>query len=149
MKHPAEQIPFRKSIFLAGGITGCPDCQAEATAMFLKETDLVIFNPRRKDFDIDDVYAVPIQINWEHTRLWWSDLILFWFPEETTYPIALYELGAWASRTRTIFVGCHKEYPRRMDMWHQLQLERPEISLHTSLTSLIRNVINFIGDHDE
>ena len=35
--------------FIAGGITNCPDWQADIVEM-LKDTDLTLLNPRRADF---------------------------------------------------------------------------------------------------
>jgi len=145
---PDKTLPFKESIFLAGGITGCPDWQKQVTEILLRETYLILFNPRRADFNSGDPSAEAIQIRWEHSRLRLSDLILFWFPAETVCPIALYELGAWASRMKTIFVGCHEEYPRRSDLFHQLQLERPDIVIHNSLHSLVDGVVHFINSRN-
>ena len=44
---------FSPSLFLAGGITDCPDWQDEAIAM-LRGSPLTVVNPRRPDWPEDD-----------------------------------------------------------------------------------------------
>jgi hypothetical protein len=85
------------AVFLAGGITGCPDWQAEVVRM-LADAPLALLNPRREDFPIHDPAAAPAQIEWEYRHLGKADAALFWFPCETLCPIALDELGAWSAR---------------------------------------------------
>src|SRR5262245_39813726 len=87
---PAEYDGPGPSLFLAGGITGCPDWQAETISLFA-DLPLVLLNPRRRDFPINDPSAGPSQIEWEHRHLRRADAVLFWFPRETLCPIALYE----------------------------------------------------------
>lgn len=41
------------SIFLAGGITNCPNWQQEAIS-YLSKLNLTIYNPRRENFPIND-----------------------------------------------------------------------------------------------
>ena len=130
----------QKSVFCAGGITGCVDWQMEMVKL-LVPTDLCIFNPRRPDFDVKDPNASLIQIKWEHDYLRKADAILFWFPHETLCPIVLYELGAWSMTPKKIFVGVHPEYKRRQDVEIQTKLVRPEVQVTTSMTVLADQVI--------
>lgn len=124
------------SLFLAGGITGCPDWQQEMIAA-LKETRLVLFNPRRANFPIGDPSAAYEQIEWEHTYLRRATAISFWFPMDTLNPITLYELGAWSMRTeKRIFVGCHPEYKRKQDVMIQTKLVRPHVQVTESFQQL-------------
>lgn len=51
-------------VFLAGGITGYPDWQAEAREL-LDDTHFVVCNPRRPTFDVTDPNAAGDQIAWE------------------------------------------------------------------------------------
>lgn len=44
------------SVFLAGGITDCPDWQDEATRLFA-DMDVAVLNPRRENFPIHDPNA--------------------------------------------------------------------------------------------
>lgn len=77
-----------RSLFLAGGITGCPDWQSKLIDL-LKNEDVVILNPRRKDFPINDPKAIEKQIVWEYNHLKKANAISFWFPKESICPIAL------------------------------------------------------------
>lgn len=62
---PNYEFPKDKiSIFLAGSITDCPDWQSDIIQK-LKDEDIVIFNPRRKNFPIEDPKASDEQIKWE------------------------------------------------------------------------------------
>lgn len=111
-----------RSLFLAGGITGCPDWQSEAVEK-LRSYNVEFYNPRRKDFPIDNPDESEKQIYWERHHLEKADAILFWFPKETLCPITLFELGFWLGRkSKPIFVGYHKEYRRRMDVIIQCRL---------------------------
>ena len=124
-----------KSIFLAGGITNCPDWQQEMRSL-LQDTDLILFNPRRAHFPIDDPGAAQEQIEWEHDHLKAADAILFWFPCETLCPIVLYELGAWSMTNKLIFVGVHPDYKRRQDVEIQTYLTRPKVDICYTLEDL-------------
>lgn len=131
------------SVFLAGGITGCPDWQQEVTQL-LQDNDLVVLNPRRKRFPIDDPEAAAGQIQWEYRHLRIADLILFWFPKESVCPIALYELGTWTMKDKPIHVGMHPDYQRRLDIEIQTQLRRPEIKIVFSSTELVNQLLDSI-----
>ena len=122
-------------LFLAGGITDCPDWQQEMKDL-LSKTDLTILNPRRKNFPIHDPGAAGAQIKWEYHALRNADAILFWFPHETICPIVLYELGAWSMTCKPIFVGAHPEYQRRQDVVIQTYLARSLVRVVSSIEEL-------------
>lgn len=123
------------SVFLAGGITNCPNWQQQMVDL-LRDTDLILLNPRRVNFPIGDPSAAKEQIAWEHNHLRKATTILFWFPCETLCPIVLYELGAWSMTEKLIFVGVHPEYSRRQDVEIQTQLVKPDVEVAYSLKSL-------------
>lgn len=123
------------SVFLAGGITDCPDWQEYAISD-LDDTSLVLLNPRRADFPIGNPDAAQAQIKWEYDHLRKADGILFWFPQETLCPIVLFELGAWSMTDKQIWVACHPLYPRRQDVEIQMSLARPDVHVLTNLMSL-------------
>jgi hypothetical protein len=126
------------SLFLAGGITGCPDWQREMVAE-LKDLSLVIFNPRRTHFP-QDRNVDREQIEWEYTYLRKATAISFWFPQETLCPITLYELGAWSMTNKKIFLGVHPNYRRIQDIRIQTALVRPEITLVQTLEELNQGI---------
>lgn len=129
----------KKSLFLAGGITNCPD-QQELMRKALKDIDIVLFNPRRYNFPIGDPNAAEAQIKWEHEHLRKASMILFWFPKETLCPIVLYELGAWSMTMKKLFIGVHPEYKRRQDVEIQTKFVRPEIQIVYDLESLANQI---------
>lgn len=124
------------SLFLAGGITGCPDWQSDMKGRLSGIDGLVLLNPRRKDFPIGDPGAALAQITWEFEHLRKATAISFWFPKETLCPIVLYELGAWSMVKKPIFVGVDPEYKRRQDVKIQTKLIRPRVEIFYSLYAL-------------
>ncbi len=141
------EAPYRfdgkgKSIFCAGGITGCPDWQAKIVQL-LHSSDWTILNPRRANFPIDNPEASKEQIEWEYKHLRLAQAILFWFPQESICPIVLYELGAWSMTQKPLFVGIHPNYPRRQDVEIQTSLVRSDINIVYSLEELARQIIDF------
>ncbi len=137
---------FKKRIFLAGGITGCPNWQQQAVTQ-LRDLPVCIYNPRRKDFpeDLNDSADTRAQIEWEFATLTMSDIILFWFPKESICPIALYELGRWnaASMGKTILIGAHPEYVRRRDVCIQIELATGA-TIFDDLNQLLKHVRTLI-----
>jgi hypothetical protein len=119
-----EHVPAPLRLFLAGGITACPQWQPEMIERLEHMDELTIYNPRRENFPIDDSDAAEEQIKWEHEMLHRADLISFWFPCETLCPITLYELGYWTDHDwdTKIVVGIHPEYDRKQDVFIQTEL---------------------------
>lgn len=128
-------------LFLAGGITDCPDWQQEVVAA-LRESSLTLLNPRRAQFVAHEGSARE-QIAWEHRMLRAASAILFWFPMETLCPIVLYELGAWSMTQKPIFVGVHPDYQRKLDVRIQTALVRPDVLIVESLDELILAIIEW------
>lgn len=131
-------------VFLAGGISGCPDWQSEMIGL-LQPAELTLFNPRRKEFPINDPAAARVQIEWEYRYLRKAAAVLFWFPCETLCPIVLYELGAWSMTKKPLFVGVHPEYKRRQDVEIQTRLVRHDVQVAYSLNDLSAQVLTWAG----
>ena len=125
-------------LFLAGGITGCPDWQRNA-AQQMKDLrcEVTVLNPRRPAMPPGDK-AHDEQVAWEYAALERATVILFWFCAETVQPIALYELGRHAARGAALAVGAHPQYERRRDVLAQLSHARPDITVLTSLPETTR-----------
>lgn len=123
------------SVFLAGGITDCPDWQGEATAD-LAHLDVAVINPRRDNFPIHDPSAAEEQIRWEFYALSAASVILFWFPDSgsTTQPIALYELGRYPALARRFVIGRDLRYVRRQDVDIQVGLAFRKMRIYETLT---------------
>lgn len=136
------------SIFLAGGITGCPDWQSQAVK-YLNKLDIIIFNPRRKNFPIDDPNAAHEQILWERNKLTQSSMILFWFCKDTIQPIVLFEYGKYGFKNdKPIFCGVEDGYPRKSDVLFQTNIEKPIRPIFNSLEFLCERVIFFIKNKE-
>lgn len=130
-----ESPQSQPSLFLAGGITDCPDWQ-QALVQMLRDTDLILLNPRRANFPMADPTAASQQIDWEHKHLRLADAISFWFCAEAMQPITLYELGAWSMTDKPLFVGVHPDYSRRQDVEIQTKLARPDVKIVYALSDL-------------
>lgn len=143
---------WKKSLFLAGGITNCPNWQKELVRL-LKNTDLIIFNPRRENFPIHDPDAAYKQIKWEYKKFQVCKLISFWFSSGSLNPIVLFEYGRWSyiaiklwSYYIKIFVGIDPEYKRKQDVEIQTKLLEPvgeRINIVYSLKDLANQIIEY------
>ena len=132
-----ELLPNQPKVFLAGGITSCPDWQSEFVEK-VKDIDITIFNPRRKSFDMKSNNAVD-QIRWEAKHLKESNIIVFWFCKETVQPIVLLEYGKYAlgfNPQTTILVGIEPGYTRELDVITQSKIVNPLFKWVNSLDAL-------------
>lgn len=140
------EVAKRKSIFLAGGITGCGDWQADLIFELENLNDsglfdlggLVIFNPRRDNFDVMDMEVKIEQIRWEHKCLEKCDICSFFFPaSESVQPITLYELGKYMDKDVWV-VGIQNGYLRAEDVKIQLALDGNSCVIYDSYEEAIR-----------
>ena len=121
-------------VFLAGGITNCATWQQEVIDLLNKDEaqleNLVIFNPRRENFPINDPCAAYEQIKWEYKMLEQCDIFSMYFSAgESDQPICMYELGRnilrmqmrfpadWEKR---IIISVEDEYKRKQDVFIQV-----------------------------
>lgn len=134
--------PDNADLFLGGGITNCPDWQANVVKM-LEGTDLVVLNPRRSSAFTGDI--ADEQIRWEYEALRAVKTVLFWFPKETLCPITLFELGVFSQRKDVrLIVGTHSEYARRFDVQVQMELARPEVVVHDSIEDMVSEYLSVL-----
>ena len=140
------------SLFLAGGITGCPDWQADARTL-LADAPIVVLNPRRHHYNPADGDTAEQQVAWEYHHLHLADLTLFWFPRcdprTTVQPITLLELGTALAETRLqgrlITVGADPDFPRRHDLHLQLRHGAPALNLHDTLPATIAGALRALN----
>ncbi len=141
---PAEAL--RNSLFIAGGITGAPDWQTPFIDA-LAGTNLNLLNPRRETYNSLDPNALREQIRWEHEGLRNSSAISFWFPAQAPCLITLYELGSWShwrdgdGNAKPLFVGAHPDYVRLENVQIQTELERPNVTVVSSLDELTAQIL--------
>lgn len=134
------------SVFLAGGVTGCPNWQAEMTSKILEECPgFVIMNPRRATFDVTDDKAHDEQIAWEYDMLRKASVVIFFYPDEGVCLITWFELGVFstmhAAGSKEIMVGCDPKYFRSKDVKTQLGLALgPNFKIHPTLDQLFSSI---------
>ena len=96
---PYIRQPKDITVFLAGGITNCWEWQDKVIEMLQNQIEvnldnLVVFNPRRKNFPIDKPEESRKQIKWEFEMLEQCDIFSMYFcAGESNQPICMYELG--------------------------------------------------------
>lgn len=131
------------SIFLAGGITNCENWQKEIIKE-LEFEDITIFNPRQKNFDINDNSASIKQITWEFERLEQMDIFSMYFCNSSSdQPICMYELGRniirmqnrfpndWQDR---IIISVENGYKRSQDVIIQTALCASHLFVDNNVT---------------
>ena len=139
---PPKYTPVKdwhNTIFLAGGISNCPNWQNIAVDL-LQETSLTIINPRNDNYS-DSPESAEAQIKWEYYYITRAEIVLFWFPQDTLCPITLFEYGRALVGKQRLYVGNHPGYQRKLDLKIQTRLERPELVIHHNLYSLLDDVI--------
>ena len=135
---PEEYRGNEKSLFMAGGISNCNLWQPRYVEL-LKDTNLVLLNPRRKVY-LDGEGVLERQITWEFNHLRRANAYSFWFPNETLCPITLFELGKKCVSEKPFFLGIDPAYTRKRDLEVQLRLEKPELDIVYSLEDLAGQV---------
>jgi len=132
----------KKSLFLAGGISGCRNWQAEVVA-HTQSIDFILYNPRREHFDDTSQDITEEQITWEEEMMRKADFIAFYFCRETLCPITLYELGVYNMTKKPIVIGMDQDYSRRLDVEIQTKLKRPEVEIVYGTQNLINSIKSF------
>jgi nucleoside 2-deoxyribosyltransferase len=114
--HPID-VPGRK-IFLAGSIEmGVAERWQEKAEKLLADTDWVILNPRRNEWDASWLQEKENpqfneQVTWELDAQEAADVIVMYFDPATKSPISLFELGMFA-KTGKMIVICPKGFWRK------------------------------------
>jgi len=131
-----EKIPgnvSRPTVFLAGGITNCPNWQREIIEM-LKDVQGTILNPRRENFPVGDPNSAVEQITWEFNAIEMCDIFSIWFcAGPSDQPICMYELGRNLLKREDcpdqVLIGIEPGYKREMDVRIQADLaSTPEVN---------------------
>ena len=135
------------AVFLAGGIVGIAEAWHSRVVTALEDAPepVVILNPSRAEFPIDNPAAAWEQVSWEQHHLHLADLILFWVaasdPSITTQPIAMFELGQALGKGRPIVVGTNPDYPREADVHMLCQLARPGLPVLSDLGDVVEQTM--------
>ena len=138
--------------FLGGGITKCWNWQKEVIEElkrydlnnYGKLDDLVILNPRRDNFPINDPNASFEQINWEFWSISDSDIFSMYFAGNTDspQPICFYELGRFLGygNLNNLVLTVEDDFIRKDDVKIQTQLV-------ADMSSYIVNINNNVEQH--
>ena len=143
--YPTNEIDVKGiKIFLAGTIDmgNSIDWQQNIISDFEKdyqEKDIIVFNPRRKDWDssweqIIENKQFNEQVNWELDALEKSDFIIMYFDKDSKSPISMLELGLFAD-CKKIFVCCEEGFWRKGNI--DIVCKRKAIPTFTTLEKLI------------
>jgi hypothetical protein len=109
------------TVFLAGTIDmgNSVDWQHEFLKVYREVDNLLMFNPRRPDWNSDWEQVITnanfkAQVDWEMDYLIYADVIVFNFEENSKSPITLAELGLHvADKSKHILVRCPKGFYRK------------------------------------
>jgi len=131
-----------KKVFIAGAIDmGSAEDWQHKLATELKNTNLVLLNPRRTDWDstweqsIDNPKFAE-QVNWELNGLETSDFVVFYFSPTSKSPITMLELGLMIERKPLrILVCCPEGFYRKGNI--DIVCSRYGIPMVNSLDELI------------
>lgn len=155
---------YKTNVFLAGGITYCPDWQQKVIDQLLKErclsdTYVTIFNPRREEWkwDINSGEEESIkQIEWEAKRFKKSNIFSFYFCNSISpQPITLFELGRYATMAKNdfdyswknrIIVSVEKGYSRELDVETQCRLMGIKVFTNATPESHAQAIAKAIND---
>ncbi len=142
-----EKLPETKSnptIFLAGSIEcGSAELWQDKIIESLKDSDVIILNPRRPDWDSSweqkkDNLKFQEQVEWELDGLEMADHIVMYFAPGTKSPISLLELGLYADSNKLI-VCCPEGFWRKGNV--DIVCERYDIKTVDSLKELKESLL--------
>lgn len=113
----SEEDITKIKIFAAGSIEmGKAELWQDRLAKELSDFDVVLYNPRRDDWDSSWVQdptpgtQFHDQVSWELERIDHSDIVFFYFDPSTTSPITLLELGLTLNSEMGVVVCCPDGY---------------------------------------
>jgi nucleoside 2-deoxyribosyltransferase len=128
------------SVFLGGSIEmDTAEKWQDRLKSDLSETDVVLLNPRRNDWDnsiVQRAYdpSFSEQVNWELDAIDSADLIVFYFDPNTKSPITLMELGLFANSGKVI-VCCPDGFWRKGNV--EIVCSRSEVPLVNTYEQLV------------
>jgi hypothetical protein len=133
-----------KSVFLAGSIEmGVAENWQNKVERLLSKTDVVIFNPRRDDWDSTWIQSIDNpqfleQVVWELTAMEKANVIAMYFDPSTKSPISLLELGLFA-RSNKMIVCCPDGFWRKGNV--DIVCAKYGVSQVETLDELIQSII--------
>ena len=148
-----ERIGFEapiKKVFLAGSIEmGKAEKWQDRLARELADKSVVLYNPRRDDWDSSWVQDPTSgtkfheQVSWELEHINKSDLVVFYFDPATQSPITLLELGYVIGSGKRAIVCCPDGYFRKGNV--VISSELRNIPVLNSFEELLAQLQDYIG----
>lgn len=148
-----ERIGFEapiKKVFLAGSIEmGKAEKWQDRLARELADKSVVLYNPRRDDWDSSWVQdptpgtQFHEQVSWELEHINKSDLVVFYFDPATQSPITLLELGYVIGSGKRAIVCCPDGYFRKGNV--VISSELRNIPVLNSFEELLAQLQDYIG----
>lgn len=142
--------PDVKKIFLAGSIEmGKAEKWQDRLAKALADKDVVLYNPRRDDWDSSWVQdptpgtKFHEQVSWELEHIQRSNLVVFYFDPNTQSPITLLELGYVIGSGKRALVCCPDGYFRKGNVVISSKLK--EIPVFNSFEELLAQLREYIN----
>jgi len=136
-------------LFLAGGISNCPNWQLELSEKIrndqtliklFKRSNLIVYNPRCKELPNENP-----QIIWEFDKLKKSKIISFWFSNGSVNPITLFEYGShFKDKKKKIIIGCDNLYERKNNVILQTELAMPNLEVMSNFDDFFDAIKNEI-----
>jgi hypothetical protein len=143
------------TVFLAGSIEmgAAVKWQNEAVEQLKPYNDeLVLFNPRRDDWDSSWVQSIDNpqfaeQVNWEIEHITKSDIVFFYFAGDTKSPITLMELGIIAGMhmryaTSDVIVVCEPNFWRKGNV--DILCDTINVPLYDNLKDGLSHLENYL-----
>lgn len=133
-------------VFLAGPIQGAPEWQHSIEEI----KNVIFYSPRRKNYNN---FNYEEQINWERDYMNYSDVILFWIPEEEEHvegrsyaQTTRTEFGEYLALGKKIIFGCYKDFPGKKYFASKLKEYKLDTEVHSSLNECLVELKNYIND---
>jgi len=146
IKAPNKINDGGKTIFLAGSIEqGTAErWQDEVIKLLKDEKDVIVFNPRRDNWDsswVQDISNKQFkeQVEWELKAQEHADKILMYFDPKTKSPISLLELGLYADSGKLIVV-CPKGFWKKGNV--DIVCEKYKVKQVETIEEAIKQLLN-------
>jgi len=141
---PPSPLQDGFSVFLAGSIEmGSAGNWQTIVEQRLSHTKIIIFNPRRDDWDSSwmqnkDTPQFREQVEWELNAMEKADVIAMYFEPNTKSPVTLLELGLHA-RSGKMIVCCPEGFWRKGNV--DIVCEKYDVEQVEALDELVERVI--------
>lgn len=130
-----------QTVFLAGSIEMGTAVDWQTTVRdAMSDYDIVVFNPRRDDWDPTWTQSInnqkfKEQVDWEMDAIDMADIVVFYFDPNTKSPITLLELGLCAASGVETIVCCPDGYWRKGNV--EIVCNRYRMPLVATLEELV------------